>query len=77
MKEGGAGLDDRTGPPRAYLSLSLRMRAKRTASRLCLNFMSTASAPFTDKNGHILPYVHFDGGKAILTDEAIEILDNL
>lgn len=35
------------------------------------------AASITDKNGHILPYVHFEGGKAILTDEAIEILDNL
>ncbi|MCI0393700.1 MAG: AccI family restriction endonuclease [Chloroflexi bacterium] len=27
-----------------------------------------------DKNGHILPYVHFDGGKLALRDEALNIL---
>lgn len=27
-----------------------------------------------DKNGHILPYVHFDGGKMELRDEALTIL---
>lgn len=27
-----------------------------------------------DKNGHILPYVHFEGGKMSLRDEAIQIL---
>ncbi len=28
----------------------------------------------TDKNGHILPYVHFEGGKMSLRDEARAIL---
>lgn len=27
-----------------------------------------------DKNGHILPYVHFEGGKMKLSDEALQIL---
>lgn len=27
-----------------------------------------------DKNGHILPYVHFEGGKMSLSDEALSIL---
>ncbi len=31
----------------------------------------------TDKNGHILPYVHFDGGKMTLTDHAQAILRGL
>lgn len=30
-----------------------------------------------DKNGHILPYVHFDGGKMTLRNEALEILREL
>lgn len=30
-----------------------------------------------DKNGHILPYVKFDGGKLELRKEAIEVLDSL
>ena len=27
-----------------------------------------------DKNGHILPYVHFEGGKMSLRDEALDVL---
>lgn len=30
-----------------------------------------------DKNGHILPYVKFDGGKLELRKEAVEVLDSL
>lgn len=30
-----------------------------------------------DKNGHVLPYVKFDGGKLELRKEAIEVLDSL
>lgn len=30
-----------------------------------------------DKNGHILPYVKFHGGKLVLRDDAIEVLDSL
>jgi len=35
------------------------------------------SACVEDKNGHILPYVKFDGGKLVLSNKAIEILDSL
>lgn len=38
---------------------------------------SLVSASVEDKNGHILPYVKFDGGKLELSKEAIEILDFL
>lgn len=31
----------------------------------------------TDKNGHILPYVKFDGGKLALHPEALQLLDKL
>jgi len=31
----------------------------------------------TDKNGHILPYVHFKGGKMGIREEALKILRNL
>jgi len=31
----------------------------------------------TDKNGHILPYVHFKGGKMALRDEALNVLREL
>jgi hypothetical protein len=31
----------------------------------------------TDKNGHILPYVHFEGGKMSMRDEALSILREL
>lgn len=31
----------------------------------------------TDKNGHILPYVHFQGGKMSIRDEALNILRGL
>lgn len=30
-----------------------------------------------DKNGHILPYVHFDGGLMSLTDDAVDVLRSL
>lgn len=30
----------------------------------------------TDKNGHILPYVRFDGGRAVLLPEAVAVLEN-
>jgi hypothetical protein len=35
------------------------------------------SAYVEDKNGHILPYVKFDGGKLEIRKEAIEVLDSL
>lgn len=35
------------------------------------------SAYIEDKNGHILPYVKFDGGKLKISKEAIKILDSL
>jgi len=35
------------------------------------------SAYVEDKNGHILPYVKFDGGKLELRKEAIEVLDSI
>ena len=38
---------------------------------------SLVSACVEDKNGHILPYVKFDGGKLKLRSEAIEVLDSL
>jgi hypothetical protein len=38
---------------------------------------SLVSAYVEDKNGHILPYVKFDGGKLELRKEAIEVLDSL
>jgi len=31
----------------------------------------------TDKNGHILPYVHFQGGKMSIRDEALNVLREL
>ncbi|MCZ7592429.1 MAG: hypothetical protein M5U15_09875 [Kiritimatiellae bacterium] len=31
----------------------------------------------TDKNGHILPYVRFEGGKTVLSKEAISTLCSL
>src|SRR2546430_589566 len=33
------------------------------------------AAYITDKNGHILPYVRFDGGAMRLSDEALNVLD--
>jgi hypothetical protein len=30
-----------------------------------------------DRNGHILPYVHFEGGKMTLRQEALEVLREL
>jgi hypothetical protein len=30
-----------------------------------------------DKNGHILPYVHFEGGKLVLRDEALQVLQEM
>ncbi|MBI4160027.1 AccI family restriction endonuclease [Candidatus Wolfebacteria bacterium] len=38
---------------------------------------SLVSAYVEDKNGHILPYVKFDGGKLEIRKEAIEVLDSL
>lgn len=38
---------------------------------------SLVSAYVEDKNGHVLPYVKFDGGKLELRKEAIEVLDSL
>lgn len=38
---------------------------------------SLVSACVEDKNGHILPYVKFDGGKLVLRKETIEVLDSL
>lgn len=38
---------------------------------------SLVSAYVEDKNGHILPYVKFDGGKLVLRKETIEVLDSL
>lgn len=38
---------------------------------------SLVSAYIEDKNGHILPYVKFDGGRLELRKEAIEVLDSL
>lgn len=38
---------------------------------------SLVSAHVEDKNGHILPYVKFEGGKLELHKEAIEVLDSL
>ncbi len=35
------------------------------------------SASIEDKNGHILPYVKFDGGELKISNEAIKVLDNL
>ena len=35
------------------------------------------SAYIEDKNGHVLPYVQFDGGQLKLHEEAINILDSL
>lgn len=36
---------------------------------------SLIAAHIVDKNGHILPYVKFDGGRLIMRPEAIQILD--
>lgn len=36
-----------------------------------------AAKHIVDKNGHILPYVHFAGGKMSLQDEAIQVLQEL
>ena len=38
---------------------------------------SLVSAYIEDKNGHILPYVKFDGGELELRKEAVEVLDSL
>lgn len=34
-----------------------------------------AAAQLVDKNGHILPYVTFQGGRMVLTPSALEVLD--
>lgn len=38
---------------------------------------SLAAAYVIDKNGHILPYVKFDGGSMSLSGQALEILDRI
>ena len=38
---------------------------------------SLIAKSITDKNGHILPYVHFEGGTMILRSEAVDILREL
>ncbi|GAG68206.1 unnamed protein product, partial [marine sediment metagenome] len=38
---------------------------------------SLQSAYIEDKNGHILPYVTFKGGKLKLTEEALDVLRRL
>lgn len=35
------------------------------------------AASITDKNGHILPYVKFEGGGLSLSQEALRVLDEL
>jgi len=35
------------------------------------------AASITDKNGHILPYVKFQGGKLALLPEALDVLHRL
>lgn len=35
------------------------------------------AAHIVDKNGHILPYVRFEGGKLAISKEAISILDSV
>jgi len=35
------------------------------------------AASITDKNGHILPYVRFEGGKLVLSRQALDLLDVL
>lgn len=36
---------------------------------------SLLAASIIDKNGHVLPYVKFDGGRLTLSDEALEVLE--
>ena len=38
---------------------------------------SLVSDSVEDKNGHILPYVKFHGGKLVLKDDAIKVLDSI
>jgi hypothetical protein len=38
---------------------------------------SLAAAYVIDKNGHILPYVKFDGGRMVLSGQALTILDGI
>lgn len=38
---------------------------------------SLVAASITDKNGHIMPYVRFEGGKLSISAPAIEVLDGL
>jgi len=35
------------------------------------------AAAITDKNGHILPYVRFKGGQSQLSDEVVQVLDEV
>lgn len=39
--------------------------------------INLAAASITDKNGHILPYVRFEGGSLTLDSAAITVLDQL
>lgn len=51
--------------------------------RYCYHLAETLEEPalvadsITDKNGHILPYVRFEGGRTRLSDEAMKVLDSL
>ena len=36
-----------------------------------------AARSITDKNGHILPYVAFEGGELALDNDVFEVLDDL
>jgi len=38
---------------------------------------SLVAASITDKNGHILPYVRFQGGKLALSPQALDVLERL
>ena len=35
------------------------------------------SAFIKDKNGHVLPYVKFEGGSMTLSEEALRVLDGI
>jgi hypothetical protein len=55
----------------------LRQAAKRYAYPLGIASERPQLIPafIEDKNGHILPYVKFDGGSLTITDEAINVLN--
>jgi len=44
---------------------------------ISINPPDLVAAHIEDKNGHILPYVRFEGGLMSITDEALEVLDSL